>query len=123
MVTPSIQSTPSLAEFIAQAERGYFNQIFGPNWMQKQNTYFGTEALAGTPTTTGMAAGVFTATFGRKVWHALNNQARIFNALKRTVWGNTAGWRVRTDRGGTRSRPVTEVGTLPTINVSTIQTV
>jgi hypothetical protein len=72
----------------------------------------------------GSASGdIFTATFGRKVWHALNNQTRFFNALPRNVWGNTAGWRVRADRGANRSQPISETGSLPTIDVSDIQTV
>jgi len=103
---------PSLAEYIAQAERGYMSNVFGPDWLQKQ-TYF----------TVDTATGIFTSTFGNKVWQALNNQTRIFNALPRTVWGKTAGWRVRTDRGSGRSRPLTEVGTLPTIDISNIETV
>jgi hypothetical protein len=102
----------SLSEYIAQAQRGYFSNVFGPNWLQKQ-TYF----------TVDTATGIFTSTFGNKVWHALNNQTRIFNALPRTVWGKTTGWRVRTDRGAGRSRPVTETGNIPTVDISNIATV
>ena len=39
------------------------------------------------------------------------------------MWGNTAGWRIRTDRGSSRSRPVTETGTLPEVDISNIATV
>ena len=53
----------------------------------------------------------------------MNNQTRFFNAIPRVVWGNTAGWRVRTDRGSLRSRPVTETGNLPTVDISNIETV
>ena len=103
---------PSIAEYIAQSERGYMGNVFGPDWLQKQ-TYF----------TVDTATGIFTSTFGNKVWQALNNQTRIFNALPRTVWGKTTGWRVRTDRGSGRSQAVTETGNLPTIDISNIETV
>jgi len=73
--------------------------------------------------TVDTATGIFNTTYGRKVWQALNNQTRFFNAIPRTVWGNTAGWRVRTDRGSGRSRPVTETGSLPTVDISNIETV
>tara|TARA_R110002020_G_scaffold206273_10_gene411498 strand:- start:537 stop:1796 length:1260 start_codon:yes stop_codon:yes gene_type:complete len=73
--------------------------------------------------TVDSATGIFNTTYGRKVWQALNNQTRFFNAIPRVVWGNTAGWRVRTDRGSNRSRPVTETGSLPTVDVSNIATV
>ena len=73
--------------------------------------------------TVDTATGIFNTTYGRKVWQALNNQTRAFNAIPRTVWGNTAGWRIRTDRGSGRSRPVTETGTLPTVDVSNIESV
>lgn len=105
-------SNPSLAEFVSQAQRGLYSRVFGPDFLQKQ-TYF----------TVDTASGIFNATYGRKIWHALNNQTRFFNAVPRVVWGQTAGWRVRTDRGAGRSRPVTETGTLPTVDVSNIATV
>lgn len=109
---------PTLAEYLAQANRtNNFMGVFGPDFMQKQ-------VFLGVDTTSASITGdIFTTTFGRKVWHALNNQVRFFNALPRVVWGNTAGWRVRTDRGAGRSRPITEAGTLPTIDVSNIATV
>ena len=109
---------PSLAEYLAQAQRGVIRSrglgpaLFGPDFFLKQ-TYF----------TTAAADNIFTTTFGRKVWHALNNQTRFFNAIPRVVWGNTTGWRVRSDRGAGRSRPVTETGTLPTVDVSAIQNI
>ena len=105
-------ANPSLSEYLAQSQRGLYNSVFGPEYLQKQ-TYF----------TVDTATGIFNTTYGRKVWQALNNQTRFFNAIPRVVWGNTAGWRVRTDRGSSRSRPVTETGSLPTVDVSNIATV
>ena len=105
-------ANPSLSEYLAQSQRGLYQSVFGPEYLQKQ-TYF----------TVDTATGIFNTTYGRKVWHALNNQTRFFNAIPRTVWGNTAGWRVRTDRGSSRSRPVTETGSLPTVDVSNIETI
>ena len=105
-------ANPSLTEYLAQSQRGLYNSVFGPEFMQKQ-TYF----------TVDTASGIFNTTYGRKVWQSLNNQTRFFNAIPRVVWGNTAGWRVRTDRGSGRSRPVTETGNLPTVDISNIETV
>ena len=105
-------ANPSLSEYLAQSQRGLYQSVFGPEYLQKQ-TYF----------TVDSATGIFNTTYGRKVWQALNNQTRFFNAIPRTVWGNTAGWRVRTDRGSGRSRPVTETGSLPTVDVSNIETI
>ena len=103
----------SISEFIAQSNRGLGQSILGPDYMAKQ-TYH---------TVDGTGTNVFTATYGRKVWTALNNQTRVFNALPRNVWGNTVGWRIRTDRGDTRSRPVTETGAIPTVDVSNIEVI
>jgi hypothetical protein len=105
-------ANPSLTEYLAQSQRGLYQSVFGPEFMQKQ-TYH----------TVDTATGIFNTTYGRKVWQSLNNQTRFFNAIPRTVWGNTAGWRVRTDRGSGRSRPVTETGSLPTVDISNIETV
>ena len=105
-------ANPSLTEYLAQSQRGLYKSVFGPEFMQKQ-TYF----------TVDTATGIFNTTYGRKVWQSLNNQTRFFNAIPRVVWGNTAGWRVRTDRGSGRSRPVTETGSLPTVDISNIETV
>ena len=105
-------ANPSLAEYLAQSQRGLYQTVFGPEYLQKQS-YF----------TVDTATGIFNTTYGRKVWQALNNQTRFFNAIPRVVWGNTAGWRVRTDRGSQRSRPVTETGSLPTVDISNIETV
>lgn len=105
-------ANPSLSEYISQSQRGLYQSVFGPEYLMKQ-TYF----------TVDTATGIFNTTYGRKVWQALNNQTRAFNAIPRTVWGNTAGWRIRTDRGSGRSRPVTETGTLPTVDISNIETV
>ena len=105
-------SNPSLQEYLSQSQKGLYNSIFGDNQLQKQS-YF----------TVDTSTGIFNATYGRKVRQALNNQTRLFNALPRTVWGTTAGWRVRTDRGSGRSRPVTETGSLPTVDISNIETI
>ena len=107
--------TVSLAEYIAQANRGATQSVLGSEYLSK--------AFTGTPFTVDTDTNVFTTTFGRKVWHALNNQTRFFNALPRNVWGNVAGWRVRSDRGTERSNPITETGSLPTVDISAIQTV
>ena len=77
----------SLAEYIAQANRGATQSVLGSEYLSK--------AFSGTPFTVDTDTNIFTTTFGRKVWHALNNQTRFFNALPRNVWGNVAGWRVR----------------------------
>ena len=105
-------ANPSLTEYLAQSQRGLYQSVFGQEYLTKQ-TYF----------TADTATGIFNTTYGRKVWQALNNQTRFFNAVPRVVWGNTAGWRVRTDRGSGRSRPVTETGSLPTVDISNIATV
>ena len=105
-------ANPSLSEYLAQSQRGLYQSVFGPEYLQKQ-TYF----------TVDTATGIFNTTYGRKVWQSLNNQTRFFNAIPRTVWGNTAGWRVLTDRGSGRSQPVTETGSLPTVDISNIETV
>ena len=111
-------ANPSLSEYLAQAQRGLYQSAFGSDFLKK-DAFSGT---AFTVDTTG-SSGIFDATYGRKVWQALNNQTRFFNAVPRVVWGNTAGWRVRTDRGSGRSRPVTETGTLPPVDISSIETV
>ena len=105
-------ANPSLSEYLAQSQRGLYQSVFGPEYLMKQS-YF----------TVDSATGIFNTTYGRKVWQALNNQTRFFNAVPRVVWGNTAGWRVRSDRGSQRSRPVTETGSLPTVDVSNIETI
>ena len=105
-------NNPSLVEYIAQAQRGLYQRVFGPEFLLKQS-YF----------TVDTATGIFNTTYGKKVWHAVNNQVRFFNALPRVVWGNVPGWRIRTDRGSGRSRPITETGTLPTVDISDIATV
>ena len=105
-------ANPSLSEYLAQSQRGLYQSVFGPEYLMKQS-YF----------TVDTQTGIFNTTYGRKVWQALNNQTRFFNAVPRVVWGNTAGWRVRSDRGSQRSRPVTETGNLPTVDVSNIETI
>ena len=113
---------PSLAEYIAQSQRGLYQSVFGPGFMKKAG------AGIGTPFSVGDGSGataqqIFNVTYGRKVWQALNNQTRFFNAIPRVVWGNTAGWRVRSDRGTNRSRPIAETGNLPVVDVSQIETI
>ena len=110
-------ANPSLAEYIAQSQRGLYQSVFGPGFMKKAG------AGIGTPFTVDTATGIFNTTYGRKVWQALNNQTRFFNAVPRVVWGNTAGWRVRSDRGSDRSRPILETGNLPTVDISQIETI
>ena len=112
-------ANPSLAEYISQSQRGLYQSVFGPGFMKKAGAGIGTpfNVSGATPDN------IFNTTYGRKVWQALNNQTRFFNAVPRVVWGNTAGWRIRSGRGTDRSRPVTETGSLPTVDVSDIQTV
>ena len=105
----------SLGEFLGQVQRsmggpgtgplsGY---VFGPDFFRKQ-TYL-------------QVSDTFTATYGRKVFDALNNRSVFYNAIKKVDWGPTTGWRIRSDRGTGNSRPVTETGALPTIDVSAYQ--
>ena len=116
-------ATPSLSEFIAQSQRGLYQSVFGPGMLKKDSFSEG-GGTAFSTTATGDTTGgrsIFTETYGRKVWQALNNQTRFFNAIPRVVWGNTAGWRVRTNRGENRSNPISEAGALPTVDVSNIE--
>ena len=113
---------PSLSEYIAQSNRGLNQSVFGPEYLTKAFNAANTGNADAIYTTTS-ADNVFTSTFGRKVWQSLNNQTRFFNAIPRTVFGNTVGWRVRTDRGSQRSRPITETGSLPDIDVSNLETI
>ena len=69
-------ANPSLSEYLAQSQRGLYQSVFGPEYMMKQS-YF----------TVDTATGIFNTTYGRKVWQALNNQTRFFNAIPRVVWG------------------------------------
>ena len=113
----------SLAEYISQSLRGntVLNNVFGADFIQKQianGTFLGVQTDFD-----NITGDIFTTTFGRKIWQALNNQTRFFNAINRVEWGNVAGWRVRTDRGNRRSAPITEAGNLPRIDVGNIETV
>ena len=65
-------ANPSLAEYIAQSQRGLYQSVFGPGFMKKAG------AGVGTPFTVDTATGIFNTTYGRKVWQALNNQTRFF---------------------------------------------
>ena len=111
-------ANPSLSEYLAQSQRGLYQNIFGGEYVKKADAFF---------TVDGAGSGIFDVTYGRKVWQALNNQTRFFNAIPRVVWGNTAGWRIRSARTSginvSRSLPVTETGTLPEVDISDIQTV
>ena len=115
----------NLSEFIAGAERNLRQSMLPPGYFAKQ-TYLNT-------------SDVFNATYGRKVWDALNNQTRFWNIIRKVQWGPTTGWRVRSDRGpgasaqdtgsgtanvlSSRSRPVSETGALPQIDSSAYQRV
>ena len=116
-------ANPSLSEYVAQSQRGLYNSVFGPDFMSKAGAGIGTSYTVDT----AGSSGIFNTTYGRKVWQALNNQTRFFNAIPRTVWGNTAGWRVRSARasqaGASRSGAITETGELPTIDISDVQTI
>jgi len=113
------QNDLSIAQYIGAAERNLRSSLMPPGYFAKQ-TYL-------------QVSDVFTATYGRKVWDALNNQTRFWNILRKVQWGPTTGWRVRSDRGpgntvgstpaSSRSRPVTETGALPTVDVSAYEAV
>ena len=106
----------TLGQFLTEAQRsmggGMFGRqtgplsgyLFGPDFFRKQ-TYL-------------QVSDTFVATYGKKVWDALNNKAVFFNAVKKVDWGPTVGWRIRSDRGTNRSNPITETGALPTVDVS-----
>ena len=115
-------ANPSLTEYVAQSQRGLYQSIFGPGFLMK-DSFSGTAFGSTTAGDTLSVASVFNTTYGRKVWQALNNQTRFFNAVPRVVWGNTAGWRIRTDRGDNRSQPVTETGDLPGVDVSNLESI
>lgn len=83
-----------LQSFIAGAERNARSSVLPPGYFAKQ-TYLQT-------------GDVFNATYGRRVWDSLNNQTRFWNIIRKVQFGPTTGWRLRTDRGGGRSGPVTE---------------
>jgi len=115
-------ATVSIQEFLSQANRGLNQNVLGPEYLTKAFNAASTGTADAVFSTTA-ADNIFTRTYGNKVWQALNNQTRLFNALPRTTFGNQVGWRVRTDRGTQRSRPMTELASLPDIDVSNIETV
>ena len=115
-------ATVSIQEFLAQANRGLNQNVLGPEYLTKAFNAANTGTADAVFSTTA-ADNIFTTTYGRKVWQSLNNQTRFFNAIPRTTFGNQVGWRVRTDRGTQRSRPMTELASLPDIDVSNIETV
>ena len=106
----------TLGEYLAQAQRsmggGYFGRVSGP----LSGYLFGPEFFR--KATYLQITDTFVATYGKKVWDALNNKTVTFNAIKKVDWGPTVGWRLRTDRGVGRSQPVGETAALPTIDVS-----
>ena len=109
-------SEPTLGDFLAQASRGMGGgtsgrtngplpgYMFGPDFFRKSGSL--------------QIADTFIATYGKKVWDSLNNRTVTFNAIKKVDWGPTVGWRLRTDRGTGRSGPVSETGSIPTIDTS-----
>ena len=115
-------ATVSIQEFLAQANRGLNQNVLGPEYLTKAFNAANTGTADAVFSTTA-ADNIFTTTYGRKVWQSLNNQTRFFNAIPRTTFGNQVGWRVRTDRGTQRSRPMTALASLPDIDVSNIETV
>ena len=98
----------SLAEYIAQSQRGLYGKTFGMDFLKKANYLT-------------VGSSTFAQTYGRKIWDAMNNRTVLYNAVKKVPWGPTAGWVLRTDRGSGRMRPITETGALPTIDVSNYQ--
>ena len=99
----------TLGSYIAAANKGLQNRIIPSGAFAKQ-TYL-------------QEGNVFTSTYGKIVWDALNNQTKFWNVLEKVPFGPTVGWRLRTDRGSGRSRPVTEVGPIPTIDSSNYEVV
>lgn len=59
----------------------------------------------------------FTTVYGAKVWDALNNQTRFWNALRKVPWGQTTGWRSRAGRIRT-TRAIPDGGDIPDIGKS-----
>ena len=102
------QNMTSLTEYLAQTQRGLYSRVFGADFLQKANYL-------------QVSSTTFNQTYGRKVWDAMNNRTVFWNALKKVAWGPTAGWVLRTERYRTSSRvrPITEIGALPTVDVST----
>ena len=84
----------NLSSFVASAERGARQSLLPPGYFAKQSFLQSSE--------------VFNATYGRKVWDALNNQTRFWNIVRKVQFGPTVGWRLRTDRGTGRSGPIAE---------------
>lgn len=99
----------TLQEYLSTSQRGILNKVFGPEFMMKSGYL--------------QVSDIFTETFGRKVWDAMNNRTVTYNALKKVGWGPTYGWRLRTDRGSGNQKAISETGTLPTIDTSNYVTV
>ena len=66
-------ANPSLSEYISQSQRGLYQSIFGDGMLKKDN-FSGTAFGTGTAGDASSTASIFTTTYGRKVWQALNNQ-------------------------------------------------
>ena len=81
--------------------------------------FFGAGSLLKKDITTAgntmIASDFFTNTFGAKVWDSLNSQTRTFNILRKVAWGNTTGWRIRSQRNNS-TRGIGETEALPTID-------
>lgn len=108
----------TLGEYLAQAQKSMSGGNGGRVSNPLASYMFGPNALSKADISALTISSTFTATYGKKVWDSLNNKTVTFNAIKKVDWGPTVGWRLRTDRGSGRSRPVTESGALPTIDNS-----
>ena len=98
----------TLDEYIQSAQMGLTNQLFGPDVLRKQSYLESND--------------VFNKTYGRQVFSAMNNRTVFYNAVTKTPWGPTYGWRLRTARGGS-SGPIREGENIPTIAKSTYTTI
>jgi hypothetical protein len=107
---------PTLGEFLAQASRGMGGGAMSQSAGPLAGYLMGPDAMRKGSLT---ISSTFNYTYGKKVWDALNNRTVAFNAIKKVDWGPTVGWRLRSARGTGRSGPVSETGTLPSIDTST----
>lgn len=119
MATQALYSPANIQEWLAKTGGAAGNDLrygyFGPGsgMLRKDITSAGDTFVAGD---------FFTDTYGRKVWDSLNSQTRAFNLLRKVAWGPTTGYRIRTGRNRS-TVPVTETGTLPTIDSPDLTTV
>lgn len=107
----------TLADWLAVTAQGQRTAQYG---------YFGPGSLLRKDITTAgdttISTDFFINTFGAKVWDSLNSQGRAFNLLRKTAWGNTTGWRIRSGRNAS-TQGVGETAALPTIDTPDLQTV